>query len=111
MIFRHYKGKSTREDTRRFYAIAERLKLPSLEELKQAGVPDQATDSELIRFKCPVDNPNTFFLDAQAFHQARKVFLERCPRRRHPDSKGRAVAKACGPSGGCWSFCRSLRMN
>lgn len=68
MIFRHYKGKATREDTRQFYASAERLKLPALEELKQAGVPDQATESELIRFKYPVDNPNIFFLDAKAFH-------------------------------------------
>jgi site-specific recombinase XerD len=104
MIFRHYKGKATREDTRRFYAIAGRLKLPALEELKQAGVPDQATDSELIRFKCPVDNPNTFFLDAKAFHQARKLFLERCPEAAAPEFKGPRRGK------GMWSKRRMLKL-
>jgi site-specific recombinase XerD len=102
MIFRHYKGKATREDTRRFYAIAEKLKTPTVEEFRLAGTPEQATDSELKRLKCPVDNPNTFFLDTKTFHQARKAYLARCPEAATPEIKGERRGK------GMWTKRRML---
>jgi len=88
MIFFHYKGKATQKHTCEFYTIASKLKLPSVEELKAAGVPDGATDSELRRLKCPVDEPNTFFMDKERFALAREAYLARCPEAAIPEAKG-----------------------
>ena len=88
MIFFHYRGKATRRQTREFYAIAKKLKLPTLAELKAEGVPEPALDSELKRLKCPVDRPNTFRMDKEQFAFARKCYLKRCPEAAIPEKKG-----------------------
>lgn len=102
MIYSNYKGKATRKQTREFYAIAAKLKLPTVEDLKADGVPEGATDSELKRLKCPVDRPNTVFLSKKDFDIARKAFLKRCPEAAIPEVKGRRR------TGDNWSKRRNL---
>ncbi len=102
IIFFHYKGKSTRKQTRQFYKIAKRLKLPTVEELKAAGVPEGASESELKRLKCPVDEPNTFFMDQKQFDKARKAYIARCPEAAIPEANGPRRGK------GMWTKRRML---
>jgi hypothetical protein len=49
-----------------------------------------------------VNNPNTFFLDAKAFHQARQAFLDRNPGAAEPEFKGPRRGK------GMWTKRRML---
>lgn len=67
-----------------------------MDELKAAGVPESATNSELKRLKCPVDDPNTFFMDQKQFDKARKVYIARCPEAAVPEATGRVVARERG---------------
>lgn len=88
MIFFHYRGKSTKKRMREFYDISKQLKIRSVEELKAAGIPEGATDAELRRLKCPVEEPNTYFLSEKEFVKARAAYLRRCPEAAIPEIKG-----------------------
>jgi hypothetical protein len=87
MIFKHYKGKASDEETREFYGIADKLRIPDVEDLKKRGIPLGATDAELKRLKCPVNIPNTFFMDKDQFERMRRAFLVKCPEAAIPESK------------------------
>jgi hypothetical protein len=88
MIFTHYNGLATKSDTMEFYKIPSELQLPTVEELKAAGIPEGATDAELKKLKCPVNRANTFSMEKGEFQKARAVHLEQNPQAAVPERKG-----------------------
>ena len=102
MIFTHYRGLSTEMQSKEFFEIASKLRIPTLEELKQLGIPEGATDALLAKFSCKVDRHTTFAMKKSTFQAERATFLVKHPEAALPERKGFTRGK------GMWTKRRML---
>lgn len=102
MLFAHYDGRPSQQDTIEFYQIPATLKLPATAEVDAGKVPDGVTDAELRKLKCPVDRHTTFGLKQTDFDQARAQFRTRHTGTPMPETKGFTRGK------GLWTKRRML---
>jgi hypothetical protein len=75
----HYTARRNSRETNDFYEIPTQLQVPTIEELSKRPIPPRATDEQLARAHCPVDNPNTFGMKRTEFEIARTAFLSEHP--------------------------------
>ena len=102
MLFTNYDGRPTPANTLEFYRIPSGLNLPSIGELQAAGVPEGATDAELLKLKCDVTRHTTFGLKKVEFHIARATYLKQNPAAAILEAKGFTRGK------GMWTKRRML---
>jgi hypothetical protein len=86
MLFAHYDGRPSQQETAEFYQIPSALKLPTVAEPEK--LLEWATDAELKKLKCPVDRHTTFGLKQTEFAQAHTLHLARNPDAARPEVKG-----------------------
>lgn len=70
VIHSNYKGQATRKRAEVFYALAKKLKLPTIHQLEKGGVPEGATATELRQLGTPIEHHTTYFLSKEKFQAA-----------------------------------------